>query len=241
MSSITAAAAPRTQAAIDVPVLVPRRADGGRRDQVWAALREKVWPGWTVVEGHHDGPGPFNRSAALNTAASLAGDWTVAVIADADSFVPAAQLAGAVQFAAQSGLMVIAHSEWVNVEADECEALLAGGALRWRDERMVVHHGVSSMLAVPRAVWDQVGGFDERFTGWGWEDRAFARACKVLGDGVQRMHGTVYHLAHERPGAEANRTTDAAYRANRALWQRYRLARTVEQLRSVRWATVAAA
>ena len=55
-------------------------------------------PDYRVVEGEHT-EGPFNRSAAINAAAKLAGNWDVAVIADADTWVPYAQLDEAVRLA----------------------------------------------------------------------------------------------------------------------------------------------
>lgn len=220
----------------DVPVLVPRRADGGRRDHIWKRILEDVWQpdGWHVVEGHHDGPRPFNRSAALNTAAQLAGHWQLAVIADADSLVDPRQLAGAIDLAAKTGRLVIAHSEWVNVTLDETDHFLASRALRHDDDRTIYRFTVSSMLVVPRHVWDTVHGFDERFTGWGCEDQAFARCCRILTGEPERMYGPVFHLDHDRPRADVHRQHDSGYLANRALWRRYQAAKTPAQMRDVR-------
>jgi hypothetical protein len=69
--------------ATDIPVIVPRRADGGRRDQLFEFVRN--WyaeQGYTVVEGHHN-DGLFSRSAAINGALAEL-DWEVCVIADGD-------------------------------------------------------------------------------------------------------------------------------------------------------------
>jgi len=67
-------------------ILVPRREDGGHRDKLWAhckALWIERHPDWEIYEGHHN-DGPFNRSAAVNLAAEMAGDWDVALIIDSD-------------------------------------------------------------------------------------------------------------------------------------------------------------
>jgi hypothetical protein len=51
-------------------------------------------------------------------------------------------------------------------------------------------------VVVPRPLWDAVGGFDERFEGWGGEDDAFHAACRAL-CGTERLRGVAWHLWHE--------------------------------------------
>src|SRR5690606_34087100 len=103
-----------------IPVLVPRRDDHGERDKLWEFVKGKVWPtydGYQVVEGHHVS-GPFNRSEAINTAARIAGNWDVAVIADGDAWVPKEQLDAAVKMARETGRLVSAFTEvWMLPEA----------------------------------------------------------------------------------------------------------------------------
>jgi len=67
-------------------ILVPRRDDNGYRDELWQWVRawwEREQSHMPIIEGYHT-DGLFNRSAAINTAARIAGDWDVAVIIDAD-------------------------------------------------------------------------------------------------------------------------------------------------------------
>ena len=199
---------------VDVPVLVPRRSDDeGPRDRIWAGIRSRVWWPSPVFEGHQEG-GPFNRSMAINTAAKNAGDWSVAVIADADSLVEPHQLYNAVEIAKETDRLVIPHSRWVNVEVEETSDFIQTGKLLWSNKRNIYHTTVSSVLVVPRSVWDAVNGFDERFVGWGWEDVAFMTAVEAITDGPIRMEGSVYHLAHDRPVADTNRQLDPGYIAN---------------------------
>lgn len=212
-----------------VPVLVPRRDDGGRRDKVWQTIRERVWRDANVIEGHHT-DGPFNRSAAVNTAAREAGDWDVAVIADSDSLTIPNQVHAAVTLARASGRLVIAHSRWVNITLDEQNDFLGAGWISHDDNRMAYTFTVSSMLAVPRTVWDTINGMDEHFIGWGWEDRAFARAARVLTGDPLRIHGDVYHLAHDRPDEDTNRGSSPLFRNNRERGRLYSRIRTPEQM-----------
>lgn len=182
-----------------VVILVPRRADNGRRDQLWVYVRsrwETEQPDWPIYEGYHD-TGPFNRSAAINTAATAAGDWDVAVVADADSFVGTDQIAAAVSRAAKSGQMVIAFEWWNALNEAMSDQIISGYSGYWESGMIASVQGTcSSMLAVPRPLWNDVGGFDEGMIGWGAEDVAFWRACEALGGGTQRVAGVCWHLWH---------------------------------------------
>jgi len=165
-----------------VPVLVPYRPDGGHRDRLWRFVRTWFWGvppvscDYTVVVGRSP-DGPFNRAAAVNAAAAAAGDWDVAVIADADTWVPGAQLDSAVRLARQTGRLAAAFTAVIELDEASTEVLVGGelahipisavvnlGIRRVRVEPLVTQ---SSMLAVPRALWDRIGGFDEGFVGWG--------------------------------------------------------------------------
>lgn len=231
---MSATSAPSIPLATDIPVLVPWRTDNGARAAIWERLRARwIEQGWTVVEGH-PGDGPFNRAAAQNNAARLAGDWDVAIITDADSIVPPERLHAAIRAAHETGRMVIAHDRWVNVHTDEQDQFLTTGSLTWRPDREVYKLTVSSMLACPRSVWDAVGGYDERFRGYGYEDNAFYRACEILTGEPVRLHGSVFHLSHEqhRPHMR-EQLRDPLVQMNRARWRRYKLATTPRQIRAL--------
>ena len=181
-----------------VRIVVPRRADGGERDRLWAHCRahwERELPDVEIVEGHHD-EGPFNRSAAVNSAA--AGAWDVAVILDADVLLDPGLVMRAARRAHDSGSMVLPfRSRALLTKAATDEVMEAGGV---PSGRRVPHSAersnVSTCVVVPRRLWDEVGGFDERFIGWGGEDDAFWAACSALG-GVMRLPGVAWHLWHE--------------------------------------------
>ncbi len=201
-----------------IPVLVPRRPDGGRRDAIWEYLRGEVWATscFQVVEGTDGGDGPFNRSKALNRAALDAGSWDVAIIADSDTFVDPSQLLAALELATRTMRLAVTHTEWRNLTEATTVAMLArsGEVERLYDTVRTGGLAVSGVLAVARPLWDQVGGFDEAFVGYGWEDLAFARACGIV-RGIERVPGPAWHLNHDRgwPGM-----SDSLYVAG---WRRY--------------------
>lgn len=217
-------------------VLVPFRADRGHRDRLWHHLRDNYWPNlpYPVVVGHHD-DGPFNRSRAVNAAAVNAGDWDVAVIADSDTWVPVRQLMQAVELAGtvhrlSSALTAVAELD------PRCTAQILDGTIDFlnigldcvRTSELATQ---SSIIAVPKNLWDRIGGFDEKFCGWGGEDNAFWRAATIMGGHPNRVEGYAYHLWHEQAINTVDRRTDPDYRANLARWNAYRCAKTERALR----------
>lgn len=70
-------------------------------------------------------------------------------------------------------------------------------------------------------LFEIVGGFDERFHGWGHEDVAAFHAMRTL-RGVDQLPGTCFHLYH-RPSFQAAKRTPE-YQAGGALVERYLVA-----------------
>ena len=198
-------------------ILVPYRPDDGRRDRLWSWCADR-WasehPDLEVFVGTHLGKQPFNRSLALNRAATKAGEWDVAVIADADSFAGADQIRTAVDTAATTAQMTMAFDRWCNLTTTMSDRVMGGfDGNWWPGVDVSVIDTCSSMFAIPRTLWDQVGGFDEGFAGWGSEDIAFAHAARTLADGWQRMSGVCWHFAHDP--APRTTTPSNVERANR--------------------------
>lgn len=217
-----------------VRIAVPRRADGGRRDQLWEFCRRwwtETHPDFEIVEGHHD-EGPFNRAAAINNAA--AGEWDVLLVLDGD--VICEQAKDAVDRAAATGRMALAYTAYRGLSRQMTDRVLDGYDGSWESGVALKLTGhVSSCLAVPRALWEQVGGFDERFQGWGHEDRQFHMVCRTLGGGVEEIPGLVWHLWHpfspERPATSSRKSS--GYLAGQRLLSRYYDAWQPSQMRAL--------
>lgn len=220
-------------------ILVPRRDDNGPRDELWAWCKgwwEREQSHMPIVEGYHT-DGLFNRSAAINRASTLAGDWDVAVIIDADVICDPNRVKEAVTMALQTGSMILPHtvrydlSPRASVQARQNPNVLLGDTTDspyWmrRNVKHIYsvdngHPSVSSVVVVPRSLWEQVGGFDEAFSGWGFEDTAFAAACETYG-GIVRMPGAVWHFWH--PTAKEGKRGTASWSANSTRGQLYRTA-----------------
>lgn len=230
------------------PILVPRRADNGIRDTIWAHLRQR-WEalGYPVVEGHHDErEGPFNRSRAINRAARAAGGWDVALILDGDVWVQPHQLEGAEMDALSTGRLAFGHTAWWCTTAATRDAILNPLRLQrwwehpvdydldrydtWPDEAWSIRNPISysCVMAVRRDLWDAVGGFDERFQGWGAEDWAWHVSCEELAGPSLRQPEPVIHLHHpmcEEARAANAHERNALHDANVQLGKAYYAAR----------------
>jgi hypothetical protein len=224
-----------------VVFLVPRRKDRGHRDALWAYCRrrwERYMPDVPVIEGHHD-DGPFNRSAAINRAAEKAGDWDVAVVIDSDVMESISSVDAAIA-SAQQGSVTWAHRRWRGMTEDWTNRLIIAeghvkdfGAELDRDEIDLYVDRTnpvswSCCIAVPRAVFDDMGGFDERFKGWGFEDMAFQSLIVGLYPWA-RVEADVVHLWHPRSEerivqGQGRITASSEYVTNARLGRRYMVA-----------------
>ena len=199
-----------------VQVCVPWRPGDAGRAEGWAH-NLPFWEhtGWPVSVADSDPDSPFNRSQARNRAAAT-GDWDVAIFADACIFVADPYLARrAAETAARSGRLVHCHTEVRRLTQRGTAMVLAGrspeGAEVLRRNGPRTPGGV---IAVPRRLFERIGGWDESFEGWGAEDGAFVYACLATTGGQRtNIPGRVYHLWH----AHGDRVLDSdAYARNRA-------------------------
>ncbi len=215
-----------------VVILVPRRAGNEQRDATWAWVRrwwQEHQPDWPIYEGHHD-VGPFNRSAAINRAAGLAdweqpAPWDVAIIIDADVVNDAERTRYGVEVALSTGRMVLPFDVRRDLNPVGSKLVQAGRTGDWsRYVHRTYTEMVSSVVIVTRQLWDQVGGFDETFVGWGFEDNAFAAACETYaGAPVLRVPGELWHLWH--PTAAEGKRGTATHQRNQLRARRYLEAR----------------
>lgn len=207
-----------------VVVLVPRRPEPWR-DGLWNFVRSRleVEVDWPIFEGVDDGPAPMNRAAARNQAAEEAGEWDVAVLLDADTVPDLDNAKEAVDLAAQKRALVCAQTEFRSLAKASTKEVLAGSvdvhdaAVRW-----VYPNPKSSCIAIGRELWEALGGYDERFQGWGFEDSSFFHACQAIG-GIERLEGECSHLWHPKSPEKAE--ARAEFQANQALGTRYKAAR----------------
>lgn len=161
---------------------------------MWRFCRRR-WEraGFAVVEGASE-KGLF---AARNQASRNAGDWTVAVFADADYALARPDIAAAACKYVEQDEYVCLFDELRVLGPEATEQFITTGSPGWHEEAV---SGVwLGCFAIGRALFDEVGGFDERFAGRAGQDVAFLHAAGTLGR-QRRIPGAAYHLWH--PPAE---------------------------------------
>lgn len=180
-----------------ISVLIPYRPDGGWRDTLWE-WNSRQWadraPFVEVVLGVDDSD-PFNAGRAINKAAEQAtGDLFVTVAAD---FLPDPD---AIEWGAErirdgaAWCALWSHTGCLTRNATE--RLLLGSPGPYRFELFAASNHAGHIL--PRDVWFDVGGVDERFAGWGPEDLAFRMALHTLHGPGPTAPFTCIHLWHPR-------------------------------------------
>lgn len=216
-------------------ILVPRRDGQQDRDILWTWVRnwwQEKQPTYEIFEGPHD-DGLFNRSAAINRAAALAdwqlaagkGPWDVAIIIDSDVICDPGKVRDAVQIAQETGRMVMPFNVRHDLNAQGSDRVRSGNTGSWTSYiRKTYNNMVSGVVVVTRQLWNDVGGFDEGFVGWGFEDNAFAAACRTFSGADEiKLPGELWHLYHAT-APEGKRGTET-HRRNKRRADLYLLAR----------------
>src|SRR5690606_19624942 len=139
-----------------------------------------------------------------NQLADEAGGWDLLIRWGADFLLenPTQQVRAAIaQLRGRDGYVSCANEAHRQTK-DEAKR----GTLRYRGPATF---GAPSV--VTRNLWETVGGFDERFGGWGHEDRAFLHGAELLFGGRRRVRGGQCVLWHPR----ASKRSPDAYMGRR--------------------------
>ena len=213
---------------MNVAVVIPYAArDKGRQEPArQRALRlvTSYWlhefPLWKLQVGTLWSAGPFNKAALVNQCvADLPAGVETIVLADADSLVPSRQVEAAVEAAARDGQgPVSAFTIYGRLSRVDTAGLRDyRQAFQTTPEWTMDSSGSTGCLAISRDCWDRLGGMDERFVGYGYEDLAFwLHAHAVFGPAPQ-VGGSLVHLWHPR----SEGSHPELERANRERYDRY--------------------
>lgn len=163
-------------------------------------------------------PGAYNRGWAFNIGARLTGESEAPLcLLDADILLPPDSLATGLDALAAGRNAFQPFREVVFLDRESSERVIHE-RFHNPDQALDVYDFEGSMFETARGgcmwvrsnLYHLIGGHDERFRGWGREDREFwdrlTRTVKV-----KRLSGCILHLHHPRPQEEdtwavANRT-----------------------------------
>lgn len=188
----------------NISVLIPFKSDRGQRQRNWEWLKrryEALMPNAELCLGNSDSE-PFCKSAAINNAAKQA-TRDIFVIADADIVFDIDQIKASIELLKRNK-WVIPYVSVNSLNAEQTDMLLKKEAdITIRDIKFTGYSSFSGSMGginiLPRACFQKVGGFDERFKGWGCEDDAFCMTVYYMCGPFVRLEGnSMWHLYHPR-------------------------------------------
>ncbi|MDF2613684.1 MAG: hypothetical protein K0S71_1470 [Clostridia bacterium] len=185
----------------DISILIAHGPDNGQRDVVlkWILdFYKATMPDVEICIGELANNKDFCKARALNMAARKA-TKNIFVIADGDILYDPAILESSVKHLTKYP-WILPVNKAMNLTKESTEKLLKENP-KWpiplevsSIERRQV--GAGLLNVVPRKHYETVGGFDERFIGWGGEDDAFSISMSILCGPPHRLGFTVHHLWH---------------------------------------------
>lgn len=190
-------------------IIIPWRTDNAERERNLQFVLDWYRPlALPLALADADRDAPFNRAASRNDAAKVAGDWEVALFADADCIADLGVVAKAFNLADETGSAVLPHDDFYSLSERGTKELLQNGieeltvklGLKYTGQTKIANSWMpSGALIVPRAAYDAIGGYEEGYKGWGWEDTSFLFDLNRE-VGVLRLAGPLFHLWHPRNG-----------------------------------------
>jgi cellulose synthase/poly-beta-1,6-N-acetylglucosamine synthase-like glycosyltransferase len=149
------------------------------------------------------GHDPFSRSASKNLGASLVAD-DILVFLDADTMIPPQQIHDAVDLA-REGHMVHPYTEYHGMAQRQSHYIVHGQANPTADTSdWNISWATGGSIVMYREMFFDLGGYDEAYTDWGFEDISLIILGKNRGIELKRIEGNAYHLWHPRaPESEA--------------------------------------
>jgi predicted glycosyltransferase involved in capsule biosynthesis len=174
-------------------------------------------------------PGPFNKSWGLNVGFRHC-RAEVVVFADADLILNRNALESSIALCRSEFDAVKPYDRLIDLTLEETQQVLTGQHLvrEYRSGEKPNREGIGEFICfcgglfvVRREVFEELGGFDERFTGWGGEDDAMTIKLQTLLSSTHVIAGqTAWHLWHERQRDSS--IFRSLYRKNCGLLHQYR-------------------
>jgi Glycosyltransferase like family 2 len=208
-----------------ISFIVPFRSTEFHRVQSSEWVLKKLRQNWDYEIRIGSNMGDFNRSASRNVLVGIS-NADVFVFVDADSYVIKDQIEEGCESALEHG-WCLPYSHYYSLTESGSRKFMANEKIGHGDDFEFIFPttdhpipAVGGCVIVRRDVFETVAGYDERFIGWGEEDRAFVLALETLAGPVPRVPGGIHHIWH--PGYEGDCFGQPHFRDNQALCDRYR-------------------
>lgn len=209
-----------------ISVLIPWRSDDPHRIAVWDYLRG-LWDQLDVqVCSTDDGlDGRFSYAAGANRCRELA-MGNILLLYGADQLPPTTEKLDWIRHRLEVMPWTGVYAQTRVYSRRATRKIMDGRPLDGLEAHSQVAPVAEGIVAVRAEVFDDVGGMDERFIGWGAEDMAFRLALKTLHpDGDLSGEGTSHTLFHQP------QPWDELTAANNQLFIEYQLAANAGRLR----------
>ncbi len=175
-------------------VLVPYRPANDRHRWLYDMVRPELESfGWPIYEGTCEGR--WSRAPAVNDAARQAGSWDVAFIADCDTIPEHDAILRAVDWVDSTGGGARPHDERYMLSQEGSLVAMQRGVEHLEKRHYLRQWAGGGLDVVTRDAWDAVGGMDERYVGWGYEDSEF-HVQLLVKRRWDRLPGECWHLFH---------------------------------------------
>ena len=172
--------------------------------------------GWPVFKGRG-----VARAHSINDAARQAwGKHDVFILADNDLIPDPVRLLEAL--ALVGGYAAVTPHRYTLLTTPETRQRYMRAPERWPNGESV-RTGSRSYVVISAEVFDRVNGMDERFIGWGPEDKAFLASVSKQAGEVRELCGVRLHLWHD---TDPSRFDRVSLTRNRLRFKRYRTATT---------------
>lgn len=183
-------------------ILVSYSPDGGHRDVSWGWAKqrwERQFPDYPMYIGASIGIHGFQQTVAANKAASQSND-DVYIFTDCDTVTDSEWVREAVEQVGSGEIPWALYNDCHKLdEASTIQTLqsdpgdpITSYTTEYRNSGI----SVGGIVIVPRLGFEEVGGYDERFTVWGPYDSCFSFAMDTMWGKHVRFDSTIYHLWH---------------------------------------------
>lgn len=197
----------------EISMLIPFRDSTGERSRLIKYLVPK-WqahmPDAEIIVASDDGDNPFSKTIAVNNAYKQA-TTDILIMMDADCWVqPNVLRKGADIIKKRRAPWVRPCNKVLRINKNKTDFILQQNYLKRfphisKDDCDRITPVVGLVAMFTREGFEDIGGMDPRFRGWGWEDNAFNSLMDSVYGKHLLMNYPVYHLWHPRFYSDNNK------------------------------------